>query len=157
MNTVANSETAVAKKDAAEKSILQMAKIILDMPGSVIGDFSGNEEFPVQHHFANGVYCRQTFLPKGSTVIGRKHRFPTNNILASGKIVTMNPGVEDDMREAPCVFQSPAGTKRAVHALEDTMWITTHPIDPTWTEDDLDKIEAFIAIEENLSQLEDLT
>jgi len=150
-------QTALQEKMDQERSIISLAKAMMQQPEVVVGEFDGNDEFPVQHHFANGVYCRQTFLPAGSLVIGKKHKYDTNNILAAGKIATVNPGVPDEIREAPSVWRSPAGTKRAVVTLEDAVWITTHPIDPSWGIEDLDKIEEFVTIKEDLPEVEKLT
>lgn len=144
------------QKYESERSIKALAKSMLELPGVVIGDFEGNEEFPVFHHFANGVYCRETHLPAGSVVVGKKHRYETNNILVTGKIGTINPGVPDEVREAPSVWQSPPGTKRAVATIEDAIWITTHPIPKEWGIDDLDKIEEYISIKEDIAMLENL-
>ena len=69
-------------------------------------------------------------------------------------MATVNPGVPDEVIEAPSVWKSPAGTKRAVTMLEDTIWITTHPIPKEWGIDDLDKIEDYISIKEDIAMLE---
>jgi hypothetical protein len=42
--------------------------------------------------------------------------------------------------DAPCTFVSEAGTKRAVYALEDTIWTTIHVTNET----DLEKIEDYV-------------
>ena len=42
-------------------------------------------ECPVQHHFADGQYIRETHMPKGTFAIGKKHRYSTMNILQANK------------------------------------------------------------------------
>jgi len=102
--------------------------------GAIIGDSTA---LPLVHMFAPGMYVRQITLPKGSMCVGKIHKHEHPNFLMSGKVqvVTENGGCE--ILTAPMVMISPAGTKRAVHALEDTVWVTVHATNET----DLEKIE----------------
>lgn len=92
------------------------------------------------HHFCSGVYARTMILPAGYTVVGKKHRFPCLNILSAGRVLVKN--VADDFgtveHSAPAIFESPAGTKRAIVALSDAAWTTLHATQTT----DLDALEA---------------
>lgn len=94
-------------------------------------------DFPLQHLFVPGAYARTIFLPKGSVIIGKIHKHQHFNILSQGQVdvVTESGGVE--RITGPKVMVSPAGTKRAVYALEDTIWTTIHLTNET----DLTKIE----------------
>ncbi|MEE8208688.1 MAG: hypothetical protein V3T88_07045 [Nitrosomonadaceae bacterium] len=94
------------------------------------------DQFPLTHHFAPHVYGREMFLPAGHTIIGKIHKHAHLNIISKGKVKV---STEDGSKEitGPCVFTSYAGTKRAVHVLEDTVWITIHVTDKT----DLGEIE----------------
>ena len=141
----------VAKRSAdviqsARAKVLALQEAILALPGSVKGDIRGNVGFPVEHHFANGVYCRKLTLPAVSYSVGKIHRYPTNNILLKGRIAIVNPEQDDDIHEAPCIWQSPGGSQRAVYAFEETIWVTTHPVDKSYTEADLDTIEAEVIV-----------
>lgn len=97
-------------------------------------------ECPLKHHFTEGVYAREILLPKHSFVIGKIHRHEHLNFLSEGSVLVLT---KEGMKElhAPCTMISPAGVKRAVFALEDTVWTTVHA-NPT-NETDLEKIEAF--------------
>ena len=100
----------------------------------ILGD---SDMAPLKHMFAPGIYVRQIFLPKGSVCVGKIHKHKHPNFLMSGvvDVVTEDGGIE--RLTAPMAMISPCGTKRAVHAIEDTVWITVHATNET----DLDKIE----------------
>lgn len=103
-------------------------------------------EMPVTHHFANkgtalGTYARELFIPKGTVLTGKIHKFEQINIMSKGDISVLT---EDGIRrvQAPFTIVSPAGTKRIAYAHEDTVWTTIH----STAETDLEKIETqFIA------------
>lgn len=91
------------------------------------------------HHFSDGVYLRELFIPAGHVCVGKIHRAEHLNILLRGTIAVMT---EHGIREltGPCVIQSNAGIKRAGYAVTDTVWMTVHP-NPD-NERDLLKLEA---------------
>lgn len=98
-------------------------------------------EMPVTDHFSEGVYARELFIPKGTTLTGKIHKFTNLNIMISGELSVLT---EDGVKriKAPFVVTSPPGTKRVAYAHEDTRWITIHGTHET----DVDKIETeFIA------------
>ena len=106
-------------------------------------------DFVTRHHFAPGSYAREIELPAGSLVVGKIHRHAHVNVVSAGRcVVATEDGTEEFV--APCTFVSKAGTKRAVDALEDTVWTTIHVTNET----DLERIEAeiiaptFAALEE---------
>lgn len=98
-------------------------------------------EMPVTHHFAEGVYGRELFIPKDTILTGKIHKFSQLNILSKGEIsVLTEEGVK--RVKAPFHIVSPPGTKRIAYAHEDCVWTTVHGTH----EQDLDKIEEhFIA------------
>lgn len=94
---------------------------------------------PVSHHFSRGVYARELFIPKGTVLTGRVHKYSQINVLLRGEISVLT---EDGIVriKAPHVIESPAGTKRAGYAHEDTVWMTicgTHTTDVDALEDEL--------------------
>jgi hypothetical protein len=98
-------------------------------------------ELPVTHHFSPGVYARELFIPKGTVLTGKIHKYAQLNIMSKGDISVLT---EDGIKrvQAPFTIVSPAGTKRIAYAHEDTIWTTIHGTDET----DLEKLEAhFIA------------
>ena len=83
-------------------------------------------EAPVTHHFADGVYGREMFIPAGTMLTGKVHRFSTLNLLIQGEITVTTPeGVKRIC--APAVFTSPAGCKKVGFAHTDVRWVNVHP------------------------------
>lgn len=80
----------------------------------------------LEHHFADGVYGRELFVPAGSLITGKIHRHSTLNVLVQGDITVTTP--EGLKRiQAPAVFVSPAGTKKVGFAHTDVRWLNVHP------------------------------
>lgn len=82
---------------------------------------------PITHHFADGVYGREMFLPAGATIVGKMHRFATLNILAQGEIAVTNADGAVRVLKAPAVFVSPPMGQKVGHAITDVVWINVHP------------------------------
>ena len=102
-----------------------------------------------KHHFCNGAYVREFFLPKGFLVTGKIHRYHCINILLSGKIsIAQGDGLETVM-EAPMIYQSQAGEKKALFALEDTVFLNVHALPQDMleaSETDLEEMEAHFIV-----------
>jgi len=98
-------------------------------------------EFAVTHHYAKSVYGRELFIPKGTVLTGKIHKYSQLNVLVSGELsVLTEHGVK--RVKPPFVIVSPAGTKRIAYAHEDSIWLTVHGTEET----DVEKIEQqFIA------------
>ncbi len=92
---------------------------------------------PVKHFFAPGVYVRYMLIPAGVATIGHIHRDPCVTIIASGSVMITSPQ-GGKQYGAGDTLESPAGAKRAVFALSDTVLITVHG-NPT-NERDTDKV-----------------
>mgnify|MGYP003590376324 CR=1 FL=1 len=92
---------------------------------------------PVQHHFAPGAYGREMTIPAGLVVVGKIHKHAHINVISKGRVQVFTE--QDGVLElaAPCTFVSSPGTKRVIHALEETVWTTVHVTDKT----DLAEIE----------------
>lgn len=90
-------------------------------------------ELPLKHHFAPGSYAREIFIPAGTTVVGKIHKHGHLNIISRGHgiVATEFGRIEYDARERPYTFVSEPETKRAVHALSDTIWTTFHVTEQT--------------------------
>ena len=96
----------------------------------------------VVHSFAPGVYAREIHIPAGVVLTGKIHRTEHLNILSAGKVEVYNNG-ETKTMQAPFTFVSPVGTKRALFAVENTVWTTIHATDET----DIDVLEAELIVE----------
>lgn len=93
-----------------------------------------------QHTFAPGSYARTLLLEAGSVVVGKIHKHAHINVISYGHVMVMTEGEGLQELRGPLVFTSSPGTKRAVAALEDTLWTTVHVTDET----DLAKVEQHV-------------
>lgn len=103
-------------------------------------------EYPLRHYFTPisekygcCVYAREIGIPKGHLVIGKIHRHAHLNFIMKGK-VSVATEFGRKYFEAPCIFVSEPGLKRAVVAEEDTIWVTVH-LSKYAGEENLNKIE----------------
>ena len=108
-------------------------------------------DIPVEHIFSGGVYIRQILIPKGTIVMGKRHRHETCNILLSGELsIYAGEGKESNRVKGPLMFTSPPGTKKLAYCHEDAIFMNIHPTEET----DLEKIEEeFIIPEEEYIEL----
>lgn len=82
------------------------------------------------HIHCEGVYAREILIAKDTVLVGEIHLKDQINVVSKGRIrVATEEGVKEI--EAPCTFISPAGTKRAGYALEDTVWTVFHATEST--------------------------
>ena len=126
----------VDKSEMRDK-ISMFSDIMAKHPDTKVGNM---DECPLKHTFADGVYVREIFIPKDYLLVGKIHKHSHPNFLMSGKVIVVTEGAGTETLEAPMSIISPPGTKRIVHALEDTVWITVHVTKET----DLDKIEDYV-------------
>lgn len=85
---------------------------------------------PLRHFFAPGSYAREMTIPEGVLIVGKIHKHAHINIISKGKVKVATEFGFDEFA-APHTFVSEPGTKRAVLALEDTIWTTIHVTDKT--------------------------
>lgn len=111
--------------------ILGFEALLAQHPQAVCGD---SDTFPLTHHFAEGLYCREIFIEAGSLVTGKIHRQAHPVLLMQGaiRVYTEQGGTQD--LHAPLCFIAPPGVKRAALALSDVVWVTVHA-NPTDTRD----------------------
>lgn len=118
-------------KLASRQGICELEKSLMQKQFRDMHTFSNSEMeqlFPLTHKFADGVYGRELFLPAGSIVAGKIHKFGHLNVISKGRCVVVTEfGVEEFT--APYTFISQPGTKRIVAAIEDTIWTTFHGVD----------------------------
>jgi hypothetical protein len=140
----------VAKRDSVDKvkfrmSILQATTEMKEMiDRGLLRDVSAECTYrhlftPIHKTYGCAAYARQIFLPKDSMVIGKIHRESHLNFLMQGHVKVMTEFGKKEFI-APCMFVSEVGLKRAVYALEDSIWVTVH-LTKYNKEADLDKIE----------------
>jgi hypothetical protein len=94
---------------------------------------------PVDEKYGCGTYAREMFIPKDTVIIGKIHRHQHLNFIMKGK-VSVATEFGKKYFEAPHIFVSEVGLKRAVYAEEDTIWVTIH-LTEYQGEENLSKIE----------------
>jgi len=94
---------------------------------------------PIDSKYGCCAYARPFLMPQGSVVIGKIHKHQHLNFIMVGK-VSVATEFGKKYFQAPCIFVSEAGLKRAVYAETDVLWVTVH-LTKYNTEADLDKIE----------------
>lgn len=98
-------------------------------------------DLEVTHHFAPHVYTRVLYMPAGTVLTGKIHRHELMNILVSGTMRFACDGVMQE-RTGFDIFNAGAGSKKAIYAVTDCIFLGIHPTDLT----DLEEIEKeFIA------------
>lgn len=94
-------------------------------------------EIPTQHFILDGIYVRQTFIPKGTVFVGRVHKKPHFFMVLKGLAeVTMDESIVT--LRAGMTLMCPPGTRRAGICLEDTVFAGVFRTEKT----DLKDIEA---------------
>ncbi len=114
--------------------------------GSVFADF-----FPLKHSFADGVYMREFFSPKGYFMVTKLHREAYISWLVNGEVTVMTEQGGVKMK-GPRIINSPAGAKRIIYAHEDFTWITVHP-NPT-NSTNIEELEARIHVDGGYDELD---
>jgi len=103
-------------------------------------------EIPLDHIFSAGVYFRQIFIPKGTLLVGKRHRFKTCNIIMTGDLsLSSGDGTPPKRLKGPLIFESPPMTKKIGFAHEDTVFINVYPTELT----NLEELEAKYIITED--------
>lgn len=103
------------------------------IPGAHRGDW---DECPLTHSFAEGIYIREIFMPKGMLIVSKIHKATHPYFVLRGDLSVLTEDGEVRIK-APFYGITPAGTKRLLYIHEDTIWITVHATNET----DLEKIE----------------
>lgn len=77
------------------------------------------------HHFAPGMYLRELLVPAGMLIVGKIHRHEHFLFVMKGRAVVISEFDRMEV-EGGHFSVSPAGVKRVVMALEDTLFVTVH-------------------------------
>jgi hypothetical protein len=97
--------------------------------------------FELMHHFTKGAYLRQLFMPKGSRVVGKRHRHQHALIVAGHIEIGMDGEPPFELRGFHVIDSMP-GVKRVIVALSDSYLCTVHITEET----DLAAIEAHVVM-----------
>ena len=127
--------TSLIESSVPRAQIMGLEQAILESPHQI--DMVQN----TYHHFAEGIYLRELFIPAGVVLTGKIHTTQHLTIIARGTVrITTDFGVEEIT--GPAVFVSEVGAKKAMYAITDVTLMNPHPTN----ERDIVKIEEkFIA------------
>ena len=124
----------VEKQQKFRKSIGALEEALSSFPNAKYGD----EGAPLKHTFVPGAYIREITMPAGLILTSKIHKVEHPYFVLRGKCdVVTEEGTQ--CIEAPYWGITKAGTKRAIHVKEDTVWVTVHS-NPSNTQD-LEEIE----------------
>lgn len=106
-------------------------------------------EYPTEHYFSNGMYCRKASFPAGQLMVGAVHKEQHLFILASGQAKVWTDQGESVLSSGAVICGEP-GVKRVVYTITDCIGINVFKTDST----DLDEIEKQITEEDDTSMFD---
>jgi hypothetical protein len=84
-------------------------------------------EVPVTHIQTPGLYIRQVEIKAGTKILSARHKTEHPFVISKGKILVVTEEGRREVLEAPHIGITFPGTRRALTALQDTIWTTFHP------------------------------
>jgi hypothetical protein len=78
------------------------------------------------HHFCNGLYARELFVPAGVVAVGKTHAQQNLFFLLKGTAAIVTPDGPVEIT-APFMSVTAPGTKRCVYAITDCLFMNVHP------------------------------
>lgn len=102
-------------------------------------------ELETRHHFSDGLYARELFIPAGVCLVGALHKTKHLYTVVKGKC-RVSSQFENLEIEAPFMGETIPQTKRVIYAVTDCVWITYHPTDLT----DVKEIEKALLEQEDI-------
>jgi hypothetical protein len=112
----------LVKKNIKE-GILSFEQELRQQENVFLGD---SDNCPLKHSFSEGMYVREIFIPKGTYLVGKIHKHSHPNFLLKGEVLVITEGEGREYLRAPLSMISPPGTKRALYAITDLVWVTVH-------------------------------
>ena len=103
--------------------------------GVIRGTKAGDELFPLKHHFADGLYTREIFMPKGSIIASLIHKTNHPSFLLKGEVSILCDDGSIKRIKAPLKIMTEAGTQRVLYMHSDTTWVCVYRTDKTTVEE----------------------
>lgn len=79
----------------------------------------------INHHFADGLYAKEHFVPKGYAVAKHIHEYSHLSILAKGTVYLDIDG-EQIRYDAPACIEIKAGSSHVIISETDCIWYCIH-------------------------------
>ncbi len=120
---------------AVEAEMLRQPQLPIDL-AEIDVDTIYQVKLPVTYYHGGGVFTGELFIPKGTLIVGKIHKFENVNVLSKGELSVL---VDNEIKrlKAPSVVVAKAGSKRIFYAHEDSIWMTFHAtkeVDPNEVE-----------------------
>jgi len=96
---------------------------------SLMDNMDTRFELPVQHYLAPGLYGRRVFMPAGSCVVSRIHKYEHITVALTGRCLVVDADNQQTLVQAPAVFVTKPGMQRALWMETDCEWLTVHAAD----------------------------
>jgi len=106
-------------------------------------------DLEVVNRFTDGMYIRELHIPAGTMVTTMTHKTQHPFVVSKGKILVTSDTEGSVTIEAPHTGITEPNTRRAAHALTDTIWTTFHVTNET----DIDKIAEEILEPKDMSRI----
>ena len=84
----------------------------------------------IRHHFAGGIYAKETLIPADYFVMQHIHKFDHLSILAQGSVELVVDGVKKVIH-APACLKIEAGKHHGIRTLTKAIWYCIHASDCT--------------------------
>ena len=126
----------IRKRKEFREKINELENDVIDagMTGELL-----HETNPVKHTFAGGCYIREIYNPANELIITKIHKKEHPFFLMKGKMsILTEEGIQNI--EAPYQGVTKPGTKRAIYAHEECIFITVHATSNTTIEDVEDEV-----------------
>ena len=130
------------KKVSVRQEIDNLEALIKKIPGH-----GENDCLPLKHKFAEGMYVREIFIPKGMLVVGKIHKKSNPVFIMLGDISIFSEEGSRRFKGGEYLISKP-GAKRVGYAHEDTTWVEVFATHET----DLEKLEEEL-IAKNFNEL----
>jgi len=84
----------------------------------------------ITHHFSDGLYAKESFVPAGTAIMKHTHSFSHLSILAKGRVAVMKGDVIEII-DAPACINIEANVIHGIKAMSDCVWFCIHATDET--------------------------
>ena len=111
-----------AKKDPATLKRLDLRARIRELEATLLQ--LPQQDIEIRHQFSGGMYARSMLAPAGSLITGEIYKKAHYVALAFGRVTVVTETEGAQHFKAPAMWAAPAGTKRVILVLEDTLWTT---------------------------------
>jgi len=89
----------------------------------------GCDEFEMSDFFCGGMYVRTIFIPAGSYLTSKIHKFEHTFFIAEGNITIFTEDGGEETLEAPYLGITTPGTRRFARCNTNTIWTTHHRVE----------------------------